>query len=67
MRDKIYKVRRKITTWQEREIVAKTKEQAVEQIVINPDLNWKQLPDISYYWDKNRVELIDRLGEDTNV
>ena len=46
MRDKIYKVRRKITTWQEREIVAKTKEQAVEQIVINPDLNWKQLPDI---------------------
>lgn len=67
MRDKVFRVKRKIITWEEREVIAKTKDDAVEQIVINPDFNWKKLPDVSYYWDKNRVELIERLGEETNV
>ena len=67
MRDKVFRVKRKITTWEERDVVAKTKEEAVELIKKEPDYNWKKLPDVSYYWDKNRVELIERLGEETNV
>jgi len=67
MRSKVFRVKRKIITWEEREVVAKTKDEAVEIIVGNPDNNWKKLPDVSYYWDKNRVELIERLGEETNV
>lgn len=67
MRNKVFRVKRKIITWEEREVIAKTKDEAVEHIVNNPDYNWKKLPDVSYYWDKNRVELIERLGEDTNV
>lgn len=67
MRSKVFRVKRKITTWEEREVVAKTKDEAVEIIVSNPDTNWKKLPDVAYYWDKNRVELIERLGEETNV
>jgi len=67
MRSKVFRVKRKIITWEEREVVAKTKDEAVELITNNPDNNWKKLPDVSYYWDKNRVELIERLGEETNV
>lgn len=63
MRDKVFRIKRKRITWEEREIIAKTKEQAVQEIVSSPDYNWKQLPDVAYYWDKNRIELIERLGE----
>lgn len=67
MKDKLYRVKRKTTTWEVREVVAKNKQQVVDAIVSSPEEGWNKLQDISIYWDKNRVELVDRLEEETNV
>ena len=65
MQSKLFRIERKVITYQVKEIVAKTKNDALTLVEEQGDLGWTEhYSKIKVETSPNRIRLIERLGDE---